>query len=292
MSNTKTSQAIEKVDASPKALVKTYQDSFISVLPSHITKPESWIRLAQAALKKGKVLNNGQTELEVAAANNPPIFLAALLDCARQGLEPGTDEYYLTARKVKGVYQILGITGYQGYIELMYRAGAVDSVVAEVVHANDSFQFRPGRDDIPVHEIDWDAPDRGPLRLTYAFARMKGGATSKVVVLNRGAISKIRAKSPSSDSQYSPWNTDEPSMWLKSSVRQLRKWVPTSAEYRRELLRAERETAVEELPAASEVGPDLPAEDGAPENIYSDDQVIDAELVENGYADDDPERPM
>lgn len=287
---TKTSQAIEKVDSSPKALVKTYQDSFISVLPSHITKPESWIRLAQAALKKGKRLSNGSTELEVAAANNPAVFLAALLDCARQGLEPGTDEYYLTARKVKGQLQILGITGWQGYVELMYRAGAVASVTAEVVHQHDVFSYKPGRDRVPEHEIDWDAEDRGPLRLVYAYADMVNGATSKVVVLNRPAIKRIRAKSPGANSEYSPWNTDEPSMWLKSAVRQLRKWVPTSAEYRREQLRAQQDVAGE-LAAPTDI-PDLPAEDGNPDHVYSDDQVIDAEIVNGDHDADDPERPF
>lgn len=35
-------------------------------------------------------------ELEVAAANNPGVFMATLLDAARLGLEPGTEQYYLT----------------------------------------------------------------------------------------------------------------------------------------------------------------------------------------------------
>jgi hypothetical protein len=89
------------------------------------------------------------------------VFLAALLDAARLGLEPGTEQYYLTPRKVKGRLEILGIVGYQGYIELMYRAGAVSSVVAEVVYSNDKFTVPAGPDERPVHEIDWDADDRG-----------------------------------------------------------------------------------------------------------------------------------
>jgi recombination protein RecT len=275
MASTKTGQEIEKVDNTPRAMVQQYKDSFAAVLPSHITRPETWIRVAQGALKKGKRTSDGRTELEVAAANNPGVFLATLLDCARLGLEPGTEQYYLTPRKVKGRLEILGIVGYQGYIELMYRAGAVSSVVAEVVCMNDRFQFRPGVDEIPEHEIDWDAPDRGELRLVYAFARMKDGATSKVVVLNRAAIAKIKAKAQNPDGQYSPWRNDEPSMWLKSAVRQLRKWVPTSSEYRNEQLKTDAAASVEvedkDLPA-------LPADD----NYSDDDQVVEAEIVESG----------
>lgn len=277
---TTTQTAVEKHDGTPRALVAQYSDSFSAVLPSHITRPETWIRLAQGALKKGKRGRDGRTELEVAAANNPGVFLAALLDCARLGLEPGTEQYYLTPRKVKGQLEILGIIGYQGLIELIYRAGAVSSVVAEAVYTGDVFEFRPGVDEMPRHEIDWDAEDRGQLRLVYAYARMKDGATSKVVVLNKASIAKIKASSQGASSEYSPWQNHPESMWLKSAVRQLAKWVPTSAEYVREQLRAQRDVMTE-VPAA---GPSL----GLPVDLpggLDDRDVID--LVDEDHVDED-----
>jgi recombination protein RecT len=286
--NETASKAVAKRDTGPRAMVAQYAPDFRSVLPSHV-KPEQWVRVAQGALKKGKRYGGdrtGRTELEVAAANNPAVFLASLLDAARLGLEPGTEQYYLTPRKTKGKLEILGIVGYQGYIELMYRAGAVASVVAECVYTGDRFQFRPGIDERPIHEIDWDDPDRGKLRLAYAYAVMKDGATSKVVVLNAAAIAKLKARSAGSSYDTSPWQTDEPAMWLKSCIRQLAKWVPTSAEYRREQLRAERDVAMES-PApfpAGEPGPidvsDLPE---------VDEDVLDAELVDPEVPADDDE---
>lgn len=279
MTGQTTGQAIERADTSPKAMVKQYQDSFAQVLPSHITRPETWIRIAQGALKKGKRLPSGETELEVAAKNNPGVFLASLLDAARLGLEPGTEQYYLTPRPVKGGgTEILGIVGYQGMVELMYRAGAVSSVVAEVVYEKDSFHFRPGIDPVPVHEIDWDADDRGELRLVYAFARMKDGATSKVVVLNRQAIASVKRKAQSPDGQYSPWKNQPEAMWLKSAVRQLAKWVPTSSEYRDRV--AQQGPSGAPSPQPDLGAPDLPAVDEG----RTDDDVIDAELVH----DDEP----
>lgn len=278
---TATSQALATVDNSPRAMVAQYRDSFAAVLPTHITRPETWIRVAQGALKKGRRQGN-RYELEVAAANNPGVFLASLLDAARLGLEPGTEQYYLTARKVKGRLEILGIVGYQGLVELMYRAGGVSSVVAEVVYAADGFTFRPGLDEVPVHEIDWDAEDRGPLRLAYAYARMKDGSTSKVVVLNKAAITKIKAASTGADGQYSPWVKHEPAMWLKSAVRQLAKWVPTSAEYRDSVLRTNDAAAGQAALIAADSGHDLPA----PSEYPDDDEAIDAEIV---YEDDEQE---
>jgi len=257
--------AVAKRDTSPAGLIKTYANDFAAVLPSHV-KAETWVRLAQGALRKGKRTASGRFELEEAAANNPGVFLAALLDAARLGLEPATEQYYLTPRKVKGRLEILGIVGYQGHIELMYRAGAISSVVAEVVYSNDRFTYAPGRDEVPLHEIDWDSDDRGRLRLVYAYARMKDGAVSRVVVLNKTDIARTKASSQGSDSDYSPWRLHEAAMWLKTAVRQLQKWVPTSAEYRREILRATAEAGrvaeVRDLPPAPVDHADAEAIDG------------------------------
>lgn len=229
--------AVATRDNSPRALIQAYSGDFATVLPSHV-KPDTWVRLAQGALKRGKPAQGDpqkRTELELAASNNPSLFLATIMEAARLGLEPGTEQFYLTPRKNKGRLEILGIVGYQGHIELMYRAGAVTAVIAECVYEHDRFDYQPGRDDVPAHTIDWDAPDRGALRLVYAYARMRDGGHSKVIVLNRAAIDKVKASSQGSDSDYSPWKTHEDAMWLKSAVRQLQKWVPTSAEYRGQL---------------------------------------------------------
>lgn len=260
--------AVAKRDNSPASLVKRYSADFAAVLPSHV-RPETWVRLAQGTLKKGKRVSdkpNSPTELEVAAANNPGVFLAALLDAARLGLEPGTEQYYLTPRKVKGRLEILGIVGYQGHIELMYRAGAISSVVAEVVYEKDEFHYTPGVDDVPQHVIDWDCEDRGGLRLVYAYARMKDGATSRVIVLNRADIARVKSSAQGAESDYSPWKLHPAAMWLKSAVRQLQKWVPTSAEYRREMAR----TAAEAARVSEDRDlPDAPSE------------VLDGEIVED-----------
>ncbi|MFC0626125.1 recombinase RecT [Kribbella deserti] len=233
------SNAVATRDNSPGAMVQRYSKDFADVLPSHV-KAETWVRLAVGALRR-------DPKVAEAAANNTGAFMSALLTAARLGLEPGTEQFYLVPQSPrKGApKEILGITGYQGLVELMYRAGAVASVIVEAVREHDNFIYAPGRDERPIHEIDWDAEDRGKLKLVYAYAIMKGGATSKVVVLNRSKINEIKAKSASARSDYSPWNTNEEAMWLKSAARQLSKWVPTSAEYIREQLRAVRDVAAE-----------------------------------------------
>jgi recombination protein RecT len=273
MTTTQTvSNAVATRDGSAQALVEQYRDDFATVLPTHI-RPDTWVRLAVGALRRDPALKQ-------AANNDPASLMAALLHAARLGLEPGSEEYYLTPRKEKGQMKVLGIPGYQGLIELMYRAGAVSSVVVECVYAGDRFSYTPGKDPRPIHEIDWDAEDRGQLRLVYAYAVMKDGATSKVVVLNRAAITKIKASSQGATSEYSPWVKHEPSMWMKSAARQLAKWVPTSAErvgVAPVKVESERPAPSGQLPPAP-VGLD---ESERPPNV-DENGVVDAEIVSEG----------
>lgn len=208
--------------------VRHYQDEFAQVLPSFF-EPKVFTRLAVSALKRND-------ELARRAQENPASLMHALLEAASLGLKPGTEEYYLTPRggKEPGV---LGITGYQGEIELIYRAGAVSSIKAEVVYSGDEFSFSPG-DEKPHHKVDWFAADRGEVLGAYAYAIMKDGATSRVVVIGPREIERAKKASATADKSFSPWNTDYAAMVRKTAVHELAKWVPTSAEYRVEQLRA------------------------------------------------------
>jgi recombination protein RecT len=270
------SNEIAKRDNGPAAQLEQYRDEYAALVPSHVNA-DQWIRLAVGAIR-------GDEDLMKAAQNDIGVFLREMKTAARLGLEPGTEQFYLTARKSKAHnYNLIikGIVGYQGIVELIYRAGAVSTVIVEAVRQRDNFHYVPGRDDRPIHEIDWFGGDRGPLVGVYAYAVMKDGAVSKVVVLNQQRIAEIRAKSDSKDSKYSPWQTSEEAMWLKSAVRQLAKWVPTSAEYMREQLRAQAEVAGELAAPSMAAAPPMPVPAGALEDADPlDEGPIEGELVD------------
>jgi recombination protein RecT len=238
------SSEVARRETGAEVMVRQYEDSLAQVMPSHI-RPETWVRLAVGVLHRDE-------KLAEAANNNIPAFISALMHAARLGLEPGTEQFYLVPRKNKSnryLPEIQGMPGYQGIVELMYRAGAVSSVNVEVVRDNDAFIWVPGKIDNrrpprwegpmkqPYHEADWFS-DRGALKGVYAYATMRDGAISKVVVLNRQHIAHAKSKSDGASGDYSPWRTDEEAMWLKTAARRLSKWVPTSAEYLAERLRA------------------------------------------------------
>jgi recombination protein RecT len=275
MTTTTIGSAIATRDNGPAAMIEQYKGDLAMVMPSHV-KPDTFVRIAVSVLRR-------DPKLMKAANNNPVALMGALMEAARLGLEPGTEQYYLTPRwngKSKQE-EIAGIRGYQGEIELIYRAGAVSSVIVEVVRQNDSFRYAPGRDERPVHDIDWDAEDRGDLRLVYAYAVMKDGATSKVVVLNRAAVMRAKAMSSGADTAYSPWQNHEEAMWLKTAAHRLTKWVPTSAEYLREQLRAKADVAAES-PDRQAVFHQIVKPSQVSERGADDDEPVVGEIVEDG----------
>lgn len=284
MTTTQAAVAKREEQSSARQMVVQYRDDFATVLPSHL-RAETWIRVAQGALKRGKKVDGdqaGRTELELGAVNNPAAFLAAMLDAARLGLEPGTEQFYLTPRRVKGRLEILGIVGWQGYVELMYRAGAVSSVVAEVVREKDDYSYRRGVDEVPQHTYPAFSGEksRGKLVGVYAYARMTNGAVSRVVELGQDDIDRIKKSSQGADSSYSPWQQHEAAMWLKSAVRQLAKWVPTSAE------RVTAGQPVQHVEAERDgpLAPSLPAPAGGLDEAHVDydtGEITDAEIVED-----------
>lgn len=229
-----------------EALVGQYKADFAQVLPSHV-KPDTFVRLAQGLLRRDEALRK-------AAELNPGSFFAAILECARLGHEPGTDQYALThfRNNKTGIPEIVGIEQYQGEIERMYRAGAVLSVKCEVVRDNDDFEWAPTRMRLPRHEFDAlaDEETRGSLRGVYAFAELQGGALSQPVVMGKAEVMKHKAVARTTKFWDGPW---EQSMWKKTAIHELEKFVPTSSEYRREVLRSA--AAVAGAPALQAVPP-------------------------------------
>lgn len=203
-------------------LIVKYQDDYAKVLPQHVDSAH-WVRLAQGLLRRNP-------DLARVASGNPGSFMSALLECARLGHEPGTEQFALV---VFG-NEVVGIEQYQGEIERMYRAGAVQTVIAEVVRKNDYFHWQPGH--MPQHDADWFAPTetRGDLVGVYAYAILNGGGISKVVVMGAEEIGKHRDVART-DVMWRKWPE---AMWRKTAIHELEKWVPTSAEYQRERLRA------------------------------------------------------
>jgi recombination protein RecT len=235
------SHAVATRDAGIVSVMWGRKTHFAAILPDHIDV-KGFLGTAAAALYASPPLMQ-------AAEQSPDTLITALMRCAALGHQPGTDEFYLTPRKVNGRPSVLGIEGYRGIIERMYRSGAVAAVVVREVCERDTFSYTEGADDKPQHQVTWFTGDRGQMIGVYAYAMLTTGAVSRVVILNRDDVLAARDSGGyKPDDKYSPWNRldagkDHPeftgrSMWWKTAARRLEPWVPTSAEFRREQLRA------------------------------------------------------
>lgn len=208
--------------------VKRYRDDFAAVLPTHLRETaDTYVRLASSLIRSNAYLGR-------VARANPQSALRALLKGASYGLMPG-ETFDLIAFGGQNP-AVVGMVRYTGVIELMHRSGIIDAVKAEIVYENDEFEYTPDMKR-PVHKIQWfgDVATRGDMIGAYAYAEMKGGGVSRVVVMSRAEIEQIRDGAPSWRDErkraQSPWSTWPDRMWLKTVVHQLRKWVPTSTEY-------------------------------------------------------------
>lgn len=270
--------AIEKRDNGPEAIVRQHKEDLTLVLPSHV-KGETWMRLAYGVLRSNAQL------LQV-ATRNPGSLMTALQDCARLGHEPGGKSFYF----VPFGNEIQGLEGYRGVVERIYRAGAVKVVHAEVVYVNDEFVWEPGKVDtqkpprwegpqqVPFHKADWFA-DRGDVKGAFSYGIFQDGTPSRVVIINRAYIDKVRKESKGSNSPTSPWVKWFDQMVLKTVAHRLEPWVPTSTEWRKEQLRAGLEVAAEQAGPAV-IGPVAAAPQPAPQQ-YEDEGPIEGEFVDD-----------
>lgn len=288
--------AVAKREAGIVSVMWDRKTHFAAILPDHIDV-KSFLGTAAAALY-------ANADLMKAAERSPDSLITALMRCAALGHQPGTDEFYLTPRKDHGVPKILGIEGYRGIVERMYRSGAVASVVVREVCEKDRFRYVEGITSKPEHDFGGadrraldptgadffgvnGSRDRGAMVGVYAYATLTTGAVSRVVILSRDDVLAARDTGGYSglDDKFSPWNRldggkDHPeftgrSMWWKTAARRLEPWVPTSAEYRREQLRASAAASAaagpRDIPPAAA---DTATGNGAPQDI------VDAEVID------------
>ena len=232
----------DQADSIAYKRVRAARDWFAVVVPSHID-PEQYIAVLLGVLQRND-------KLREAAEANPGSLMIAAAECARLGLVPGETYHFAPFwNSRRQVMEITGMTDYKGEIELMYRAGGVESVHAQVVREHDAFAWKPGMT-MPEHQITAnesgqiglsDEDERGRLTGVYAFAKLRGGGVSQVVVMSRSEVKKHRDIAKTEEFWGPPWPKEgpwTPNMWLKTALHGLPTWVPTSPEYITELWRA------------------------------------------------------
>lgn len=278
-------------------MVKGFVPEFSRLLPDHV-KVETFMGAAGAALWRSQDLMTG-------ALLRPDTFILALREAAMLGHVPGTDHYWLTPRRAttgqgenkRTTMSVLGIEGYQGIVERMYRSGGVLSVHAGVVYANDEFDPDGGPGGRPRISYPYK---RGPFASVeeragspikyddkgnafwpdpigaYAYAMLPGGVASQAVLMSFEELMDLKARHAAAGGKI--WDQHPIPMMKKSALRRLEPYVPVSAGYRETAVQAQAFVAqaalkmprrMEDDPDAAQMPPAGP--DDAQEGVVVDD---------------------
>lgn len=123
--------------------------------------------------------------------------------------------------------------GYQGIVTLLYRAG-IESITANIVYANDDFEYQEGLDARLVHKPTKFGKPKGDAVGVYTVIQAKGIKTFKV--MSKDDVMAIKNMSKAKATPDSPWNSDkdpEKWMWKKTCLIQHGKLYSKSAELQR-----------------------------------------------------------
>ena len=197
------------------------KNQIAKALPKHLPV-DRLLRVAMTAIRTNpKLMECTQESL-----------LACIMGCAQLGLEPEPflGQAYLVPywNKKKNLFEAQLIPGYRGYIALARRTGEVQSVSAQVVHQNDTFELEYGLDERLRH-VPADG-DRGDPKGAYVVVKYKDGSHS-MDYMPREDIERIRDRSQAKDS--GPWTTDWNEMAKKTVIKRHFKIVPLSVDIAR-----------------------------------------------------------
>lgn len=228
------------------------QGALLDALPAGVDRTRFWA-IAHSVAKSKDV-----------ADCLPNTVIGAVFELAKLGLIPDkhTGHAYVLPykdRRAGGkVAQV--VIGYRGFIELARRGGMIGSIHTEIVYDGESFEYYVDERGPHIrHEPLLDS-DRNITQAKYVYcvSQLSGCNVPQVRVVTRKEIMKVRPSDPSS---YSPWKTDEASMWLKTAVRRASKLWPMTPDLGRAVRLDEQAEAQEPQDLATPPGGDDPPAD-------------------------------
>lgn len=220
-------------------LLEQMKSEIARCLPKHLT-PERMARIAMTELRKTPKLQEC----------DPMSFIAAIMQAAQLGLEPGIlGSCYLIPffNGKTGKYECQFMPGYRGFLDLARRSGQIISLVARSVYKNDEFSYEFGLKEDIKHKPAMN--DKGELVAVYAIALLKDGG-HQFEVMSKADVEQIRDTSKSKDK--GPWVTNYDEMAKKTVLRRLFKWLPCSVEMQKAVSLDElQEAGIQNIRAAA-----------------------------------------
>ena len=169
-------------------------------------------------------------------ACNPMSLLAAVMQAAQLGLEPGNglNEAHLVPYGNEVSFQL----GYRGAVKLATNGDVVRSIYAEAVYAGEHFRVRMGTEPGIDHLPDFSVAGRGTFAAmthVYAVATLANGER-QFVAMGKAEVEQHRDRySKAASKKESPWSDElgAVEMAKKTVVLRLSKLLPLTAEVSR-----------------------------------------------------------
>lgn len=240
-------------------------DQFQAVLPSHIS-PQRFQRTAVTAIQNTPALLN---------ADRRSLY-GAFMKAAQDGLLPDGREgsIVLFGKQAQWMPMVAGI------LKKVRNSGDLESLSSETVHQGDEFDYWIDEDGPHLRHRPNFMGDRGPMKLVYAVAKVKGGGVY-VEVMSEEQITKVRAVSRSAEK--GPWKDWPDEMAKKTVIRRLAKRLPMSTDLESVITSVDEQYQLKEVPA-QEVRRGIAAIHAA---TQAQDEAEDAQIVE-----DEPDGPI
>lgn len=206
--------------------------------------PAYFTRVCLTTFQRG-----GEKMLE-AVDQNPRSFMGACMEAAQLGLVPDSilGECYLVPRKIRGVYHVQMLVGYQGMMKIARRSDQVldiwTGVVSEYEFKHGLFEVMLGTERFVKHTPYYmmePGADPGPTLAAYACAKLRDLPDVKFIVLPRRKLEESAARSGSPfDQKWSDvWTQHFDPMAEKTAIRRLCKTMPLPDIERRAMQRDE-----------------------------------------------------
>lgn len=206
-----------------KSVIELYKPLISQALPKHLT--------AERIIQVATTLISRTPELAECSVES---LIGAVMQCSILGFEPipALGQAYLIPfnNKKTGKREVQFIIGYKGLIDLARRSDKLQTIYAQCVYANDTFEYEFGLEPKLIHKPALG--DRGEFLYAYAVAKFTNGGFA-FEVMSKTDINKIKKMSQASSSNFSPWNGDEiviDEMRKKTVIRRLSKMLPMSIE--------------------------------------------------------------
>jgi len=222
------SNQLKEMATRPQTKQITVRDKVINMIPEY-----------RMALGGDDAKAQKMARMVLSAIHNPmiakcsvPSILGASLDATFADLNIFNNEYYLVPKKVKGVWECVGMTSIVGYIKLANNLPEFTRLSVRTVLAGDLFDVSYGSENRIIHKPDLNREGIGTPTHFYAIAKMNGEEEFEVMSL--AEIDHHRkVYAPDSFNSYSGWVRSYPEMAKKTVAHRLLKRIPKSSNMQR-----------------------------------------------------------